>query len=76
MNLRNTKQQARLLFKIFDNDNSGTIHAYNIADVSRNLGNEIPLDEIHNIVSKCSSDGKALTFSDFMTVMSQPKQRQ
>ena len=35
MNLQNTKKEAGLIFNVFDNDNSGAIHAYNIANVSR-----------------------------------------
>ena len=35
MTLQNTKEQASLMFNIFDQERSGFIHAYNIADVSR-----------------------------------------
>ena len=73
MNLPNTKKHAGLIFNIFDNDNSGTIHAYNIANVSRTLGNELPLDEIHSIMNKCSQDRKVITLSNFMTVISKSR---
>ena len=70
MNLKNTKQQATLLFNIFDNDNSGAIHAYNIKNVSRSLGKELSLDQIHGIIDKCSADKKKITLSNFRTIMS------
>ena len=70
MNLRNTKQQATLLFNVFDNDKSGAIHAYNIKNVSRSLGKELSLDQIHSIIEKCSSDKKKITLSNFRTIMS------
>ena len=73
MNLPNTKKHAGLIFNIFDNDKSGAIHAYNIANVSRNLGNELPLDEIHGIMNRCSQNRKAITLSNFMTVISKPR---
>ena len=69
MNLSNSRQQAKIIFDIFDLDKTGFISAHNITHVTRRLGNELSMDEVNSIIAKCSSNHSLISLEDFMQVM-------
>ena len=67
---KNTKADLERVFKLFDDQRQGFISVENLARVARDLGEDISLDELKEIVQRAdlNGDGK-LTFEDFYTVM-------
>jgi len=78
LGLRQTKEQVRRIFDLFDEDHTGVISDHNLAKVARDLGLEgIPGEEFKKIVQKCSSNTTLghITFEDFfimITAKTQP----
>ena len=67
---KNTKADLERVFKLFDDSRQGFISDENVARVARELGEDIGLEEIREIVKRAdlNGDGK-LTFEDFYAVM-------
>ena len=55
MKLKNTKQQASLVFNMFDEDKSGFINPSNVKSVANMSGTRMTLEEAHETVAKFST---------------------
>ena len=67
---KNTKADLERVFKLFDDNRQGFISVENLARVARDLGEDISMEELKEIVQRAdiNGDGK-LTFEDFYNVM-------
>ena len=67
---RNTKEDLRRVFNLFDDTRQGEIKVENLKRVARELGEEIAEEELKEIVARADLDGDSkLTFEDFYNVM-------
>ena len=67
---RNTKDDLKRVFNLFDDDRSGEIKVEHLKRVARELGEEISEEELKEIVQRADLDGDSkLTFEDFYNVM-------
>ena len=66
----NTKEDLERVFKLFDEDRSGEITCDNLKRVAKELGEDIPEDELNEIILRADLDGDGkLTFDDFYAVI-------
>ena len=67
---KNTKDDLRRVFNLFDDSRSGEIKVEDLRRVARELGEEISEEELKEIVQRADLDGDSkLTFEDFFNVM-------
>ncbi len=67
---RNTRDDLRRVFNLFDDDRKGSISVDDLRRVARELGEEISEEELREIVQRADLDGdKQLSFEDFYNVM-------
>ena len=67
---RNTKEDLKRVFNLFDDSRSGEIKVEDLRRVARELGEEISEEELKEIVQRADLDGDSkLTFEDFFNVM-------
>ena len=67
---RNTKDDLKRVFNLFDDNRTGEIRVENLKRVARELGEEISEEELKEIVQRADLDGDSkLTFDDFYNVM-------
>ena len=65
MNMRHTRKQLDLLFKIFDAKDTGHITGHHIHNVTEQLGMNMDREEVRSIVEKCSRSGSYITKAEF-----------
>ena len=66
----NTKEDLERVFKLFDEDRNGEITVENLRRVAKELGEDIPDDELNEIIMRADLDGDGkLTFDDFFAVI-------
>jgi len=64
------RQEYKEAFDMFDSNKSGKITAEEIYNVMRNMGNELPLEEIKGMIAELDSDGSGeIDFEEFITFM-------
>ena len=67
---RNTKQDLERVFKLFDDKRTGEISVENLRRVAKELGEDIPEEELKEIILRADLDGDGkLTFDDFYAVI-------
>ena len=67
---RNTKDDLKRVFNLFDEERQGYISVDNLKKVAKELGEDIPDEELNEIVERADLDGdKKLGFEDFYNVM-------
>ena len=67
---RNTKDDLKRVFNLFDDTRCGEIKVEHLKRVARELGEEISEEELKEIVQRADLDGDSkLTFEDFYNVM-------
>ena len=67
---RNTRDDLRRVFNLFDDDRKGSISVDDLRRVARELGEEISEEELKEIVQRADLDAdKQLSFEDFYNVM-------
>ena len=66
---KSSKDGILRLFKLFDVDNSGSINPQNLSKVVKELGDNMTIDEIKELVEHAASDGQKITFDDFYKIM-------
>ena len=67
---RNTKEDLERVFKLFDDKRTGEISVENLRRVAKELGEDIPEDELREIILRADLDGDGkLTFDDFYAVI-------
>ena len=67
---RNTKEDLERVFKLFDDKRTGEISVENLRRVAKELGEDIPEEELREIILRADLDGDGkLTFNDFYAVI-------
>ena len=67
---RNTKEDLERVFKLFDDKRTGEISVENLRRVAKELGEDIPEEELREIILRADLDGDGkLTFDDFYAVI-------
>ena len=67
---RNTRDDLKRVFNLFDEERKGHISVDNLRRVARELGEEISEEELKEIIQRADLDAdKQLTFDDFYAVM-------
>ena len=67
---KNTKEDLKRVFNLFDEDRSGEIKIEHLKKVAKELGEDISEEELKEIIQRADLDGDSkLTFEDFFNVM-------
>ena len=67
---RNTKEDLERVFKLFDDKRTGQITVENLRRVAKELGEDIPEEELKEIILRADLDGDGrLSFDDFYAVI-------
>eukprot|EP01083_Nonionella_stella_P016340 45651_1 len=66
---KETRDGIYKIFKLFDDDNTSTIHLDNLARVAKELGETMTSDELQEMIARAAANGDEITFEDFYIVM-------
>eukprot|EP00622_Pseudochattonella_farcimen_P001112 FR735727.1.p1 GENE.FR735727.1~~FR735727.1.p1 ORF type:complete len:192 (+),score=45.71 FR735727.1:2-577(+) len=70
MQSRDTREEIMKVFKLFDDDNTGSISFKNLQRVARELGENLTDDELHEMIDEADRDGDAaINEEEFYRVM-------
>mmetsp|Transcript_84182 Transcript_84182/g.184842 ORF Transcript_84182/g.184842 Transcript_84182/m.184842 type:complete len:170 (+) Transcript_84182:295-804(+) len=70
MGERDTREEVSKVFRLFDDDRSGTITLRNLQRIARELGEQVSTEDIEEMIVRADSDGDGeVTFEDFYTLM-------
>ncbi len=66
---RDTREGVDRIFDLFDDDKTGTINLTNIRRVAKELGEQMSVDELKEMLVRASSNGEEITRDDFFKIM-------
>ena len=66
---KESKPGIEKIFRLFDDDGSGTINLNNLRRVAKELGETMTVDELHEMLERAASDGHEISLDDFYTIM-------
>merc|ERR1719384_379247 len=70
MGERDSKDDISKVFRLFDDDLTGTISIRNLQRVARELGERVPVEELEEMISRADSDADGeVSFEDFYVLM-------
>merc|ERR1719384_370084 len=70
MGERDTREDISKVFRLFDDDRTGTISVRNLQRVAKELGERVPVEEIEEMISRACSDADGeVSFDDFYALM-------
>jgi centrin-1 len=70
MSDKDTREDVAKVFRLFDDDNTGTISLRNLRRVARELGETMTDEELQEMVDRADSNGDgAVTMDDFYNIM-------
>jgi Ca2+-binding EF-hand superfamily protein len=73
MSDKSSKDGVKRIYNTFTTDDDGnqedTITVETLTRVSKDLGEDLSPDELQEIINRCSSNGKDLTFEEFYEIM-------
>jgi len=70
MGERDTREDVCKVFRLFDDDRTGTITIRNLQRVARELGEELPIEDLDEMIARADSDGDGhVTVDDFYSLM-------
>ena len=69
MSDKDTREDIAKVFRLFDDDNSGSITLRNLRRVAKELGETMSADELKEMLERAASNGDEITFEDFYFIM-------
>ena len=66
---RETEEGINRIFDLFDEDKTGTITLNNLRRVAKELGENMSVDELKEMLTRASSNGEEITRKDFYNIM-------
>merc|ERR1712179_654865 len=67
---KNTKEEIDRVFKLFDKDRNGTLEADNLSRVCKELGEDMPEEDVREVIQRMDLDGDgAVGLDDFYAVI-------
>ena len=70
MSDRDTREDIRKVFRLFDEENSGVITIRNLRRVSKELGETMEDNDLLEMIERADTDGDGnVTFEDFYNIM-------
>merc|ERR1711879_826871 len=70
MGERDTREDVSKVFRLFDDDQTGTITVKNLRRVARELGEQLPVEDLEEMIARADNNGDGeVTLDDFYTLM-------
>ena len=70
MSDKDTREDIQKVFRLFDDDKTGTVSIKNLRRVARELGETMTDEELLEMIERADSDGDGqVTFEDFYNIM-------
>ena len=69
MSDKDTREDISKVFRLFDDDTSGSITLRNLRRVAKELGETMSGDELKEMLERAASNGEEITFEDFYFIM-------
>merc|ERR1719162_1099446 len=70
MGERDTKEDVSKVFRLFDDDRSGTISVRNLQRVARELGEQLEVTDLEEMIARADTDGDGqVSLDDFYSLM-------
>merc|ERR1711912_224872 len=67
---KNTKEEIDRIFKLFDKDRNGTLEADDLSRVCKELGEDMPEEDVREVIQRMDLDGDgAVGLDDFYNVL-------
>merc|ERR1711920_953520 len=67
---KNTKEEIDRVFKLFDKDRNGTLEADDLSRVCKELGEDMPEEDVREVIQRMDLDGDgAVGLDDFYNVL-------
>ena len=69
MSDKDTREDISKVFRLFDDDTSGSITLRNLRRVAKELGETMTAEELEEMLSRAATNGEDITFEDFYNIM-------
>mmetsp|Transcript_120251 Transcript_120251/g.208754 ORF Transcript_120251/g.208754 Transcript_120251/m.208754 type:complete len:166 (+) Transcript_120251:50-547(+) len=70
MGERDTREDVSKVFRLFDDDRTGTLSVRNLQRVARELGEQLSVEDLEEMIARADTDGDGqVTLDDFYSLM-------